>query len=187
MNKRKILFIILTICTVLPIAVKLFCYVAKLTFINNTYLYVIDIVFLILAVLWLVFVSKGLPAKLKVLKIFIVSVIIGATVVGLGVKLTYGFLENEEIKRFTSPAGKNQVVILQGGFIDAVYYAYPVEFKWFYKEQENGYVSKHDDWGGAEISIDWVNDNKAIVRVISEFAIANEGTNPNDEIVVEFD
>jgi hypothetical protein len=96
----------------------------------------------------------------------------------------------KEINRFTSPSGDNEIVILEGGFIDAYYYAYPVKYKWFYQSQKNGFVSKHDNWGEAKIEseVEWIDKNTAIVTIIIiGFDIPNSGTNPNDKILVTFD
>lgn len=86
-----------------------------------------------------------------------------------------------------SPDGENKLVVLEGGYLDATYNAYPVKFKWFYQRQNNGSVSNRDDWGGSEIEIEWISNDKAVVRILSGANSQNGNSNAGNEIIVTFD
>jgi len=189
MKKKKelILKIILFMLTIIPIIYFLFNSITGIGLINSGIELPAYYVCTISIIIWLIIAIKSKPQQKKTLKIVLLSVLICIILLFLTARtLFFYFFENREIKKFTSPTGKNELVVFESGFIDAIYYAYPVKCKWFYQEQENGYVSNHDDWGGAEAKVDWVTDNKAIVKFMSGFEIPNEGTNPNNEIIVEF-
>ncbi|MCL2512973.1 MAG: hypothetical protein FWF08_03645 [Oscillospiraceae bacterium] len=80
------------------------------------------------------------------------------------------------------------MVVINSDFLRVTHYAYPVKFKWFYKQQYNGYVAIHDDYGGAEYDVNWITENKAVVKIIYFFPDMpdREGSNPDREITVTF-
>ena len=86
-----------------------------------------------------------------------------------------------------SPNGKNSLVVFEGGYIDAVYTAYPVKYRFFYQRQDNGFVSRHDFSFGAGIEVEWVSNNEAHVKVIIEGFEIRNGGNEDDTIIVTFD
>lgn len=86
-----------------------------------------------------------------------------------------------------SPTGKNKVIVFEDGFIDKEYHAYPKVLGIFYRLEDNGYVSKHDLWGGADIEIDWKTDDLAYVKIKTEDFYPNPGSNDDDIIIVSFD
>lgn len=142
------------------------------------------ICFFVSIIIWLVILIKRLN-KHKVLKIIAIIFVVVLSIVSLGVKLLYSCFDSDVAKIDRSPSEKNALVVIEGGFIDAVYEAYPVKGYLFYQLQDNGYVSNHDDWGGSEITVTWENENKAIVTIHSDF-YPNEGSNIHNEIVVQF-
>ncbi len=136
-------------------------------------------------IIWLVIFIKC-SKKYKALKIIIISFVLVLSLITFGIKSLYSFLDSHVVMVASSPSKKNTLVILEGGFIDATYEAYPVKGYLFYQLQDNGYVSNHDDWGGSKITVTWENDNKAIVKIHSNF-YPNEGSNKSNEIVVQFE
>ena len=74
----------------------------------------------------------------------------------------------------------------QGGFIDATYSDCSKAWDVFYREQDNGFVAKHDFWGGAEAEVEWETDDWARVRVTSGGFTPKEGSNEDDIIFVSF-
>ncbi len=85
----------------------------------------------------------------------------------------------------SSPSGKHRLVIVDQGFLDAAYHAYPVRFRMFYQLQDNGFVSFHEGTVDG-FEVEWEGDERAIVRFESEARIRNAFSNPDDRIVVEF-
>lgn len=142
--------------------------------------------FLASIIIWLVIFIKY-SKKFKVLKIIIISIVIVLSVLTFTVKSLYSFLiYGDIVKTFSSPSNKNTLVVLDCGFIDAVYEAYPIKGHLFYQIQDNGFVSNEDDWGGSDITVTWENENKAIVKIHTDAIPPNEGSNKNNEIVVNF-
>lgn len=90
---------------------------------------------------------------------------------------------------YESPGGKNTLVIIEGGFIDAVVWAYPLDGS-FYEKQDNGFLSYHDLGSVASeegIRVQWVSEDMAIVTVAHSNYQPNENSNTDDRIVVVFD
>jgi Ca2+/Na+ antiporter len=86
--------------------------------------------------------------------------------------------ETREYEVFTSPDGKNQIIAIEGGFLDAVYTAYPVKNDIFYFKNNDSIVKRHDHWGGAKKEIEW-KDSSAVVYFILE------GNERSDEYKIE--
>lgn len=163
--------------------------IQKLNPIFKGWIIALSAIIFILTLAWGILIAWYL-LKEKMRKV-IITVIIVCSLVGYAISLPglllASKLEGYPLETFTSPSGKNKVVVLHTGFTDAVYKAYPVKLKMFYQQQDNGFVSHHDDWGGADLEVEWVTDNKAIVKVISGSGIKNENSNEDDIIIVEFD
>jgi len=83
----------------------------------------------------------------------------------------------------SSPFGKNKIVVFESGFIDAVYMAYPVKYGIFYQKQDNGYITKHDFWGGANIEVEWISENEACVKVITDYMNPDDMVTESDNIL----
>lgn len=140
----------------------------------------VSFVLFVLCVITLIIVIKNSIKLHIVLKTIIIIFILYGCIINIL------FESNQVNKIETSPSGKNTVVVLEGGFVDAIYYAYPVKAKIFYQKQNNGYVSKIDDWGGAEAAIVWLNEDKAVVTINSGFQPTDD-SNKNNEIIVSFE
>ncbi len=166
------------------ILITIIKFVFDIRFINNYVDTITGLLFLSSIITWLVIIIRK-SNNLKALKIIALSSVIVVLLLLLCVNILFGSLDNHIIKTAHSPSGKNALVVFEGGFIDATYEAYPIKCNFLYQIQNNGYVSNHDDWGGSDITITWENDNKAIVKVNSDFH-PNEGSNINNEIVVTF-
>ncbi len=161
--------------------------IIKIVFNIHLIYHFVDTIFLICfiaSIIILLVISIKCSKKYKDFKIITLSFVIMLSIITLVVKFSFPNLDSVG-KIASSPSGKNTVVVLVGGFIDAAYEAYPVKGYLFYQLQDNGYVSNSDDWGSSEITVTWENDNKAIVKIHSNFS-PNEGSNKNNEIVVQF-
>lgn len=89
---------------------------------------------------------------------------------------------------YESPNGVNQLIVIEGGFIDASIRAYPL-YGIFYKEQNNGSLSYHDLWStnkGQLIHVEWLSDSEATASINRMNYISNVGSNDNDHIQVLF-
>ena len=90
---------------------------------------------------------------------------------------------------FTSPSGSHRVVVLEQGFVDDCYYAYPIRFGIFYEEQDNGAVFRHGFSGGASVMARWETEERAVITIYfgeeKPYGETSSG-NSNGEIVVEF-
>ena len=89
---------------------------------------------------------------------------------------------------FISPSGQNRLVVIEGGYIDAVIHAYPIHGM-LYQWQDNGYLSYHDifsTWKGRLIQVEWISDVEAIVSLDYKNYMLNQGSNENHQIYVSF-
>ena len=181
----KIMKIAATIFLVTFILWNIIKTVLDIRFIDRSMDAFVFLCFVASLITWLVIWIKH-STKYRILKISAISI---ALVVSIGFFvlnfLMFGFLDYHVIKMVDSPSKKNTLVVVEGGYLDAVYMAYPVKGYLFYHIQDNGYVSNHDDWGGSEFTVTWDHEDRAIVKFHSNFT-PNEGSNKNNEIVVQF-
>jgi hypothetical protein len=144
--------------------------------------YVLPLIWLLLFIAWIYVVKT--KVWLKIGTIAGISIILVFAVPYL---FLFSSISGKVYYESVSPSGKNSLVVFEGGFIDANYTAYPKILWIFYQYQDNGFVQKHDFWGGAEINVDWVSDNSASVKVITGDFRAVDGSNNDDIIIVTFD
>lgn len=159
--------------------------VLNLKFIINFLNYLFPIACILLVVAWIFLIVRYKVNK-QWLKIALVAIPILLFVMIVPYIMLFNKISGNVYYEEISPSGKNKVIVFEGGFIDASYYAYPKFMGIFYKYQDNGYVSKHDYWGGAEIEVEWKLDDLAYVKIKIEGFSPNEGSNKNDIIIVSF-
>lgn len=160
--------------------------VLNLNFINNFLNVLFLITCVVLVTAWIFLIVRYKVNK-RWLKNAVTAILILLFVMMLPYIILFNEVSGSAYYEETSPSGKNKVIIFESSFIDASYYAYPKFMGIFYKNQDNGYVSKHDFWGGAEIEVEWKSDNLAYVKIKIEGFSPNEGSNKNDIIIVSFD
>jgi len=120
--------------------------------------------------------------KTKTLARFVAAAALTACLAVIGyVLLLAAALGTDRAIICQSPDGGNRLVVLEGGFIDTVYHAYPVRFGIFYERQNDERVTRHDFWGQAEIDIEW-GKNEARVYIL----FPQTGKNQADSIFVMF-
>ena len=179
---------IVKIASTLIIVVLIFYYILKyafgIHFIYSSYDTIILICFIASIIYWLIYFIKK-SVRFKTFKIIIVSLLLFSSLLILSFNIVFGFLSDKIVLKNSSPSGENTLIVLEGGFIDAIYKAYPVKYLIFYQVQNNGFVSNHDDWGASKITVTWENDKKAIVKIHSGFHPIQK-SNSNNEIVVVF-
>jgi hypothetical protein len=135
---------------------------------------------------WIFLIVKNKTSK-KWPRVIVVLISVIILAISIPYLLLFSLLSGNACFDSVSPSGKNRLVVLEGGFIDMSYKAYPRVLSIFYKYQDNGFVQKHDFWGGAEFLVDWVSDNYASVIVITGDFDAVSGSNKDDIIIVTFD
>ena len=124
-----------------------------LYFINDFFNLLFFAVCFVTVLIWS-FLIVRYKAKKTWVKITAAAICILLCIVMLPYMVLFNALSEKLYYEESSPSGKNSVVVMKGGFLDAVYYAYPKVAGMFYKPQDNGHVSKHDLWGGADIEIE---------------------------------
>lgn len=184
-TKKVVIFLIISLLFVS--AITLLC-ILNLTPIFKWLLLVLSFAIFLFVVIWCILIAKYL-FKSKKLAVA-VSIILVSSLLAYGF-IFYGLfsislMQGEVLIKATSPSGNNTVVVLEGGFIDAIYTAYPLKFRFFYQKQDNGFVSNHDDWGGAKVEVEWLSDNKAKVKILSGSGIPNKDSNEDNNIIVDF-
>lgn len=85
-----------------------------------------------------------------------------------------------------SPDGRHRLVTMDSGFMDAVLNAYPMRDRWIYLEQDNGFLSYHEQGAAYGVEIEW-REREALVSMTNMGAYANEGSNPGGMIRVTFE
>jgi hypothetical protein len=148
---------------------------------------VLTTIFLLLSgILLYKYIRKQIKTKKHVLFLKISAVAV--TILGLYIGIHIGMLaivfSHEPYKTLESPNKVNTVIVFEGGFIDAVYSAYPLLNGLFYKDTGSEILSHHDLWGGAEIEAEWEGDSAVKVYVIFDKVA---GRNEEDVIRVQFD
>ena len=178
--------IILLIVTVFLIILKILLEVHQLRFINSFVNYII-IGFIVTAIIILIIMFvKYKTKKLWLVKLIMVIVIIIA-LISIPYIMVMLYFEDEVYHISQSPLGRNRVVVFEGGYIAAIYTAYPVKYNIFYQKQDNEYVFKNDFWGGADIEVEWKTENIAFVKVITgDVTSDKEAAGDYDIIVVSF-
>lgn len=85
-----------------------------------------------------------------------------------------------------SPSGVHAVIIreMRGFSLSSSYEADPRVNRFFYAEQDNGFIYFHD--GGTKLSVEWPSENEAVVSANNEGHRSPPG-NPDGRIIVTFD
>lgn len=144
---------------------------------------------LILIAIWTVIIIRLLIKKLVLKTVLSLITIVCTIALVVGIIpyiMLFSSIDGKVSYRSISPSGKNSLIVFEGGFFDTCYSAYPVELSFFYKYQDNGFVSKHDSWGGA-INVDWISEKEAHVKIDAGNFLPHEGSNKDDIIIVTFD
>ena len=109
---------------------------------------------------------------------FLFMLLICNSILIVGVVFFHSIMESWTAPRyvdtFTSPSKENKVVVFNTGFLDDIYRAYPVKWRFFYKEQDNG---GFENMRREPLTVTWETDNKAIIRTSSS---------KEKKIIVEF-
>ena len=177
--------ITLLVITILLFAFFIFMRIMRLYFIHSVFGFLLPLLCFSLLVAWIYLIIRH-KLNYRWLKITVIAIpMIFLTLIFPVINLAMT-ISDDMYYESHSPSGKNQVVVLEGGFIDAIYSAYPKVAGFMYQSQDNGHVSKHDCWGGAKIEVEWESDDIAIVKVITEGHQPNSGSNKDDIIIVSF-
>ena len=180
-NKKRTIFLIISLLfCCFAITLRILNYKFIISFLNYLFL-ALSACFV---VAWIFMIVKYKFNKLW-LKIIVVAIPLLFLMISIPYVMLFSIISEKKYYEEVSPSGKNTVVVFESGFIDKSYSAYPKKGI-FYQYQKNGYVSKHDFWGGANIEIEWESNNLALVKVgIGNFP-PNKGSNENDIIIVSF-
>lgn len=144
----------------------------------------------ILSLLIISFISLSKKEITIIKVILLVVVFLISAVFSFYYIIFSSMLGNEPYYFSQSPSGNNKLIVMEGGFIDALYIAHPIKYNFFYKRQDNGYASRYDCWGGADVTVQWKDENNAIVKIDFGSPYSeeeNDGNNVDDLINVKFD
>lgn len=114
--------------------------------------------------------------------------IAGIVLLGGGVAWLYvAFGTTPSVTRVeASPSGKHRLLIVDNGFIDSAYRAYPMVNAFLYRDVDSGWISYHDNWDDIDApTVEWVSDTEARVWLPGTEGFLSEGS--AEEIVVRFD
>ena len=181
-DAKKIILLVFTLLLLIFIALLK---VLNLNFINPSLGFLFPVVCFFLITSWIFLIVRYKFNKLWI-KIIVTAIPAFILMAAFPYMLLFHQISGEVFYESISPSGKNQVIVFEGGFIDASYSAYPKIARVFYQYQDNGYVAKHDFWGGAEIEVEWKSDDSAYVKVKIDGFSPNEGSNKDDIILVSF-
>ena len=143
------------------------------------------IMLLIVVFAWIVLICQNKQAKYWGIGLSMLTVLMLGVCGSIFMNTLFGSLSTREIARFDSPDGKRQVLVMDRGFIDALYTAHPVKLRYFYQEQDNGYAAPHDFTGG-DIQVTWGSDTTAIVTVSGSY-VEPQDPERDGEIIVTFE
>lgn len=181
--------IFLTVFSIFILFSLAFFTISGLRPIASSILFLLYLTCFILIVIWaLIFINLLIKRPIFRKVLFTIAIII-PLVLSILISpyiMFFSSIGGDVVYRSSSPSGKNSLIVFEGGFIDAYYNAYPVKCSFFYKLQNNGFVSKHDHWGGAEIKVDWISEKEAHVKIDVGDFMENDGSNKDDIIIVTF-
>lgn len=153
-------------------------------------------------ILILAAIGSGSMLGLLLMRYFIRNKGIRYTAVGIGILLTVwlcfeafyswalvALVSYRAHFIYTSPGGKNQLAVIEGGYIDTSVEAYPLHGI-FYRYQDNGYLSYRDMFstgGGKLIQVSWPSEDEAVVSLFHDNWRTNAGSNEDHQIHVSFE
>lgn len=105
--------------------------------------------------------KKGLQYALYTV-IVVLSAIMFFSALQIGILLSV--FTPKPVETYISPDGKHTVLLMDNGYIDTVYVAYPKAGPLFYKYQDNGSVAVQGA-SAQNFSIEWLSDIQARVQV----------------------
>ncbi len=190
-TKRIVWLVILSVFTLFVVSLDLFLLIRGLRPLSAFFLAFLGYSTVLLCLTWYLFLIR-VKVKRVLLRRWLTAVPSVLTALGLLFVFPYACLFvmiSGSHTLYSSPSGSHQVAVFEGGFIDAYYEACPVKYRFFYEEQDNGYVSFFDFWGGADIEVEWESETCAKVYIITgdEELSPDEGSNENGIIIVTFD
>jgi len=186
-RKRKnilaALQIVLSILAVSLIIARSMFILYNLHFIDRVINYIFTSFSIIVFIVWILITIKYNVKKSYMRRL---KIVLSVTFVIISILSIMNSFFSDDVIYYTSlsPSGRNKVVVFEGGFIDAVYTAYPIQNGIFYYGEDNGSISKHDFWGGANIEVDWVSEDLAFVKIIMNIDDKDNHLIEEDEIIV---
>jgi|GEM_PF-6910051 len=178
--------IVLLIVIVFLMGSKILLEVYQLRFINSLINYVLVGLIIMALIIWVIIFIKYKTKKLWLVKLIMV-IFISITLISAPYIMAMLYFEDEVHHISQSPSGRNRVVVFEGGYIAAIYTAYPIKYDIFYQKQDNGHVFKNDFWGGADIEVEWRTEDIAFVKIITgDVTSDKEALRDYDIIVVSF-
>ena len=171
-----IINLLLIIYTILYLA-------SKIGLIGGTSQTMVSAAIVLLGIFWLFLLIKRRFPKFKIIKVIGIGLLLIFIFINLLVTAALWALRPMATTRFSSPSGKNELVVMQE-YDEYGYRVYAVKYKWFFKWHKDGLIFVYG-FKDPYYEIEWPDENQAVVKFKS-IDNMEEKYNSNPNIIVNF-